>query len=200
LDSAAKTGVADPELFGAVAQLAQGVAPGAEAATSPQGDLTTRTKSLVAYDFTYDKTNLPRYQDNVREVASSISYMLDTKTGERTGSFGTGAGIVTTSSFDDVVDWYRKNLPGGWQSSSVGDFGQLTQQLTQGPGGDLMKLLKGEMPGAAPSNGSANSAAPKVRVALFKSPAAAGTSNDSTIMIMQKNDKPVTVYLQSQVK
>jgi hypothetical protein len=39
-------------------------------------------------------------------------------------------------------------------------------------------------------------AAPKVRVALFTRPSAAG-SPDSTIMIMQKDDKPVSVYLQT---
>ncbi len=166
----------------------------------PQDDLTTRSKSFVAYDFSYDKTNLPRYPDNVRDVASSIGYVLDSKTGEHSGPYGTGAGIVTSSSFDDVVEWYRKNLPAGWQSSSIGDFGQLAQQTTQGPGGDLMKLLKGEMPGAAATNASASTAAPRVRVALFKAPSAEGTSPDSTIMIIQKNDKPVSVYLQSQVK
>ena len=199
LDPPPPVGGQDPELYGAVAQLAQGVAPYGVAMNAPQPDLTTRSKSSVAYDFTYDKTGLPRYPDNVREVASSISYLLDSKTGERSGPLGTGAGIVTSSSFDEVVDWYRKNLPGGWQSSSIGDFAQLAQPI-QGPGGDLMKLLKGEMPGAAPSNGNANPAAPKVRVALFKAPVGRAGSPDSTIMIIQKEDKPVSIYLQSQVQ
>jgi zinc-ribbon domain len=190
----------DPELYGAVAQLAQGVAPYGAAANTSQDNPLPRTKSLVAYDLTYDKTNIPRYQDNVRDVASSISYALDSKTGEHTGAYGTGAGIVTTSSFDDVVDWYRKNLPAGWQSSSIGDFGQLAQQATQGPGGDLMKLLKGEMPGASSTNGSASPPAPKVRVAIFKAPTAGAGSPNATIMIIEKDDKPVSVYLQSEVK
>jgi zinc-ribbon domain len=190
----------DPELFGAVAQLAQGVAPYGAAANTSQNNPFPRTKSLVAYDFTYDKTNIPRYQDNVRNVASSISYALDLKTGEHTGAYGTGAGIVTTSSFDEVVGWYRKNLPAGWQSSSIGDFGQLAQQATQGPGGDLIKLFKGEMPGASSTRSIANPPAPKVRVALFKAPTAGIGPADSTIMIIQKDDKPVSVYLQSQVK
>lgn len=200
LDVASGAGSADPELYGAVAQLAQGVAPYGAAAISAHDNPAGRTKSLVAYDFTYDKTNLPRYSGNVRDVASSISYALDPKTGEHTGAYGTGAGIVTTSSFDDVVDWYRKNVPPGWHSSSIGDFGQLTQQLTQGPSGDLMKLLKGELPGAASTNGNANPAAPKVRVALFTAPTTAAASPDSTIMILQKDDKPVSVYLQTQAK
>jgi hypothetical protein len=197
-DPAPTVGHGDPELYGAVAQLAQGVAPYGAVMNSPQDNLTTRTKSLVAYDFTYDRTNLPRYQDNVREVASSISYVVDSKTGEHSGPYCTGAGIVTSSSFDDVVDWYRKNLPAGWQSSSIGDFGQLAQ-ATQGPGGDLMKLLKGEMPGASSPNGG-TPAASKVRFALFKAPTTGASSPDSTIMILQKEDKPVSVYLQSQVK
>ena len=200
LDSASPGGSDDQALYGAVAQLAQGVAPDGISVTSAQDHPTARTKSLVAYDFSYDKTNLPRYADNVREVASSISYTLDPKTGEQTSAYGSGAGIVTTSSFDDVVDWYRKNVPAGWHSSSIGDFGQLTQQATQGPGGDLMKLLKGEMPGAASTNGNASPAAPKVRVALFAAPTTTADSPDSTIMIMQKDDKPVSVYLQTQVK
>jgi hypothetical protein len=37
-------------------------------------------------------------------------------------------------------------------------------------------------------------------VALFKAPTAGAGSPDSTIMIMQKEDKPVSVYLQSSVK
>lgn len=199
-DPAPIVGGGDPELYGAVAQLAQGVDPYGAAMNPPQDNPGTRTKSLVAYDFTYDKTNLPRYSDNVREVASSISYALDSKTGEHSGPYGTGAGIVTSSSFDDVVDWYRKNLPAGWQSSSLGDFALLTQQATQGPGGDLMKLLKGEMPGASPNHDNTSPAPPKVRVALFKAPTAGAGSSDSTIMIIQKDDKPVSVYLQSAVK
>ena len=63
-----------------------------------------------------------------------------------------------------------------------------------------MKLLKGEMPGAASTNGNASPPAPKVRVALFKPPSIAAASPDSTIMIIQKDDNPVSVYLQSQVK
>lgn len=196
LDNVAVGGIADPELDGAVAQLAQGVAPYGAASVKPQDNPGPRSKSLVAYDFTYDKTALPRYSDNVRDVASSISYALDPKTGEHTGAYGTGAGIVTTSSFDDVVDWYRKNLPAGWQSTSLGDFGQLAQQANQGPSGDLMKLLKGEMPGTATANVSPS--APKVRVALFTTSTTTAGSPDSSIMIMQKDDKPVSVYLQSQ--
>jgi hypothetical protein len=194
-DNAPHGGQDDQALYGAVAQLAQGVAPDGATVISSQDHPTARTKSLVAYDFSYDKTNLPRYPDNVREVASSISHLLDAKTGEPTSAYGTGAGIVTTSSFDDVVDWYRKNVPADWQSSSIGDFGQLAQQATQGPSADIMKLLKGEMPGAA----STSPAAPQVRVALFAAPTSTAGSPDGTIMIMQKVDKPVSVYLQTQV-
>lgn len=200
LDSASPGGSDDQALYGAVAQLAQGVAPDGVAVSSPHDHALTRTKSLVAYDFSYDKTNLPRYPDNVREVASSISHLLDSKTGEPTSAYGTGAGIVTTSSFDDVVNWYRKNVPAGWHSTSIGDFGQLTQQATQGPSGDIMKLLKGEMPGAASTNGNTSPAAPKVRMALFTAPTSTAGSPDSTIMVIQKDDKPVSVYLQTQGK
>jgi hypothetical protein len=195
LESTAHGGGDDQALYGAVAKLAQGMAPDGDTVISSRDHPTARTNSLVAYDFSYDKTNLPRYPDNVREVASSISHLLDSKTGEPTSAYGTGAGIVTTSSFDDVVDWYRKNVPAGWHSSSIGDFGQLTQQATQGPSADIMKLLKGEMPGAA----SSSPAAAKVRVALFTAPTSTAGSPDGTIMIMQKVDKPVSVYLQTQV-
>ena len=113
------------------------------------------------------------------EFGGGSSHLLNSKTGEPTSAYGTGAGIVTTSPFDDVVDWYRKNFPAGWHSTSIGDFGQLTQQATQGPSGDIMKLLKGEMPGAASTNGNTNPAAPKVRVALFKAPTSTAGSPDS---------------------
>ena len=104
-------------------------------------------KSFAAHDFTYDKTGLPRYPDAVSAVVSSMTY----DTPDQTGPYKTGAGIVTTSSFDTVVAWYQKNLPGGWQSTTVGDFARMGAQAAQLSPQNLMKMLTGAQNGGNPA-------------------------------------------------
>jgi hypothetical protein len=185
----------DPELDGSVAQLAAGQTLGPDVDPTGTTTPTSRTKSWVAHDFRYDKTELPRYPTDVRGVASSISYAVNPQTGDRTGGYGTGAGIVTSSSFEDVVAWYRKNMPPGWQSTTIGDFGRLAQQAKQN---DIMRLLKGESGDApASADAAATPPTPKVRLSLFKPQS--GPAN-SSVMIIQRDDKAVTAFLQARFK
>ena len=154
-------------------------------------------KSFSAHDFTYDKTGLPRYPDAIQAVVSSITYDPP----DRTDTYRTGAGIVTGSTFATVVDWYQKNLPGGWQSTTVGDFAQLGAAAGQLSPENILKML-----GAAAQNGAAPqplTAAPatppadRIRISIFKPPP--GQSNPG-IMIVQKGDHPVEALLQAHVR
>jgi hypothetical protein len=154
-------------------------------------------KSFTSRDFTYDKTGLPRYPDAVKAVASSVTY----EPADQTESYSTGAGIVTASPFDTVVGWYQKNLPGGWQSTTVGDFAQLGAQAQQLSPENILKML-----GAAQNGGAANSftpspasaAADRIRISIFKPPP--GAKNAPGIMIVQKGDSPVEALLQAHVR
>jgi hypothetical protein len=155
-------------------------------------------KSFTSRDFTYDKTGLPRYPDGVKAVVSSVTY----EPAGQTDTYSTGAGIVTASSFDTVVDWYQKNLPGGWQSSTVGDFGQLGATAKQLSPENILKML-----GAGAANGGAanaltpapaTAAADRIRISIFKPPP--GAKNAPGIMIVQKGDKPVEALLQAHVR
>jgi hypothetical protein len=162
----------------------------------PSSDAAPSAKSFTSRDFTYDKTGLPHYPDSVTAVVSSITYDVP----DRTDTYRTGAGIVTTNSFDTVAAWYLKNLPGGWQSSTVGDFGRLGAQAQQLSPENIMKMLTaargGGTPGFAPV--PATAAEDRIQVAIFKPPA--GTPQDHQIMIVQKGSHPVEALLQAQVK
>jgi hypothetical protein len=158
-----------------------------DANTPPQG------KSYSTSDFTYDKTNLPRYPDAVSAVVSSISYGPD----GRTDTYSTGAGIVTTSSFDKVVNWYRENLPPGWHDMTIGDMQQLSKQLSAQ---SIMQILGVPPPAdqAAPSRPpGATPAAEPIRISVFSPPA--GGKAKVGVMIVQHGDSPVEALLQAKV-
>jgi hypothetical protein len=162
-----------------------GDADDADAKLPPQG------KSYSANDFTYDKTNLPRYPDANTAVVSSVSYGPD----GRTDTYSTGAGIVTSSSFDQVVNWYRQNLPPGWRAMTIGDMQQLSKQLSAG---SLTQMLGGQ-PGNAPiTAGAADApATAPLRLSIFSPPA--GSPSKSGIMIVQHGDEPVEALLQAKI-
>ncbi len=159
--------------------------------TSPKSD---SDKVLMAHDFRYDKTNLPRYPDSVTSMASAISY----PPGDRTDSYGTSSGIVTSSSFDTVVDWYRKNLPPGWHDTTIRDFGSLAKQLSPE---NIMKMIGSQAGGSTAQPGSAAPAAPppeKLKISIFRPPA--GSKADTGVMIIQKGDQPVQAFMQANVR
>ncbi len=162
------------------------------------GDDSPPLKSFTSRDFTYDKTGLPHYPDAIKAVVSSITYDAP----DRTDTYRTGAGIVTTSPFATVVDWYQKNLPGGWQSSTVGDFAQLGANAQQLSPENILKMLGGGAAGgSAPGSltpAPATAPADRIRISIFKPPA--GSKNEPGIMIVQKGDQPVEALLAAHVK
>lgn len=62
---------------------------------------------VVAKDFSYDSTGLPRYSSGVQSVASGLS--TDTLQHRKSSL----AAIVTNDSFDSVVTWYKSQVPAG---------------------------------------------------------------------------------------
>jgi zinc-ribbon domain len=160
----------------------------------PQG------KSYSANDFTYDKTNLPRYPDEVSAVVSSISYPPD----GGTDIYSTGAGIVASSSFDTVVSWYRQNLPPGWHDMTVGNLQQLSKQLSVQsitqmlgqPPGDAAAGA-GDSSAAAAGAAASTAAADQIRISLFSPPT--GSKAKTGVMIVQHGDGPVEALLQAKI-
>jgi hypothetical protein len=149
---------------------------------------------LTAPDFRYDKTNLPRYSESVKSVASAISY----PPGGRTDTYGTSSGIVTSSPFGTVVDWYRTNLPPGWHNTTLSDFGALAKQLAPE---NIMKMIGSQVGGSAaqPVSAAPATAPPeKLQISMFRPPADSKT--DTGVMIIQKGDQPVQVFMQAHVK
>ena len=102
---------------------------------------------------------------------------------------------------DTVVGWYQKNLPGGWQSTTVGDFAQLGANAAQLSPENILKMLgAGAQGGAAPKSltlAPATAAPDRIRISIFKPPA--GVTNKPAIMIVQKGDRPVEALLQARV-
>jgi hypothetical protein len=151
-------------------------------------------KSYHSNDFTYDKTNLPRYPDAVSAVVSSITY----PPGEKTDTYSTGAGIVTTSSFDTVVSWYRQNLPPGWHDLTIGDMQQLSKQLSTQ---SIMQIFGAPPPSSPAAASSADPSAPSadpIRLSMFSPPA--GSKAKTGVMIVQHDDSPVEALLQAKVE
>lgn len=152
-------------------------------------------KMLKAQDFRYDKTNLPRYPDGVTSTMSAINYPVASDT----ATYGTSAGIVTSSSFETVVDWYQKNLP-GWHDMTIKDFGQFGRQAKQQLSTDnLMKMLSGQAPPpSAAGAADPSSDADRVSLSLFTPPP--GTNNGQSVAVIQKGGKPVAALLSLKVK
>jgi len=153
----------------------------------------TPTKTLTARDFRYDKTGLPRYPEANTAVSSAMSYDVP----GRTDTYGSACGILTTSSFDDVVGWYRKNLPASWSDSTMSDMDQLRKQLTPDKIMQMIAAPNGGTPEKSAGDVPATAAADRQRLSLFSPPA--GTKGDVGIMIVQKGDNPVTVLMKAHI-
>ncbi len=196
-DSASgQAGKGAPQLEGDLLRLAAGKSlSGAGADDEPPAMPVPQGKSYSARDFSYDKTNLPRYPDAVTAVVSSISYGPD----GRTDRFSTGAGILTSNSFDTVVGWYRAHLPAGWHELTIGDMGRMSRQLSPENLGKLLGQATGgtESSGAPADRDAASAAADRLRISLFEPPA--GSPNKTGVMIVQHGDQPVEALLQAKI-
>jgi hypothetical protein len=151
-------------------------------------------KVLSAHDFSYDKTGLPRYLDANQAVFSAMSYDVP----GRTDTYGSASGIVSGSAFDDVVGWYRKNLPAGWSNSTVSDLnrlGAVAQQLSPDKIMQMFADPNGGTPEKSAGDIPATATADRIRLSMFSPPA--GTKGDPGVMIVQRDGKPVTILMKT---
>jgi len=157
--------------------------PGADTLDPPQAD----NQTLSAQDFRYDKTGLPRYPDAVSGVVSAYTYGR----GGQQDIKGSSVAIATTSSFDTAVTWYVKNLPAGWHAQTVGDLHALAQQLSVE---NLGRILGTVARSADPTTSApAPPVGPQVKVSVFTPPK--GAANNPGVMIVQKDQEPVKIFL-----
>jgi hypothetical protein len=139
---------------------------------------------LKASDFRYDKTGLPRYAQFVSTTASTLYHAAGS------AAYHSTAAIITSSRFEDVVDWYKAQLPAGWNAQVVGDVGALAQQVSIG---NILNTLTAatQNKSATPSNALPNTtstSAPSAdaqSVAMFSPPP--NSVGDPSIMIQQSN-------------
>jgi hypothetical protein len=153
-------------------------------------------KILKASDFRYDKTGLPRYAQAVSTTGSTLSHDIGST------AYHSTAAIITSSRFEDVVDWYKAQLPSGWNVQLVGNVGALAQQVSIG---NILTALtaatqnKGETPGSAlpdtaPTTASTSGqSANALSVAMFSPPP--NSAGDPSIMIQQGTDHTVEITM-----
>jgi hypothetical protein len=155
---------------------------------------TAQNPTLAADDFRYDKTGLPRYPQSVRKIASTLSREAPPGHG-----YHSTCAIVSSSSFQDVVDWYKANLPTGWSEQTVGDLNSLAQQVSLA---NITAALTAAAHAGSPTgtaaagNDNAAAAGPPedaLSVAMFSPPP--GMSGDPIIMIRQKAGQPVVITM-----
>jgi hypothetical protein len=178
-----------------VVRLAAGAPLSADGLDPPDGSGNLASgKVLTAPDFRYDKTGLPRYVDGNKAVFSAMSYDVEGKT----DAYGSSAAILTNNSFDDTVSWYKKNLPAGWSSETIGDLNQLGAVAQQFSPEKIMQMLAGGGTAKPDAPPAPTAAADRIRLSLFSPPA--GTKGELGIMIVQKGDKPVEILMKTHVK
>jgi hypothetical protein len=147
---------------------------------------------LKANDFRYDKTGLPRYGQSVSTNASTLYHAAGS------AAYHSTAAIVTSSRFEDVVDWYKARLPSGWSVQVVGDVGALAQQVSMS---NILNTLTAatQNKDATPSNAlpaTASTSAPSANalsVAMFSPPP--NSVGDPSIMIQQGTDRTVEITM-----
>ncbi len=153
-------------------------------------------KQLIAHDFRYDKTGLPRYPDATKAVISAISY----DEADQTDRFGSSSAIVTGSAFEDVVSWYGKNLPPGWHDVTVGDLnrlGAVAQQLSPDKIMGMLIAPNGGTPVKSVAETPSTAASERMRLSIFSPPA--GTKGELGVMVVQQGDKPVEILMKTRV-
>jgi hypothetical protein len=165
-------------------RLAAGAALSASSGDAPQANSRDATvRVLSARDFSYDRTALPRYADASQAILSALSY----DTPGKTDTYGSASGIVTGSSFDDVVTWYRKSLPAGWSNTTLSDLnrlGAVAQQLTPDKILQMLNPQSSSAPGQSVGDTPATAAADRVRLSQ---------------MVVQHGDKPVQILMKTHV-
>ncbi|HEV7704414.1 MAG TPA: hypothetical protein VGO46_08980 [Gemmatimonadaceae bacterium] len=145
----------------------------------------------MAHDFSLDSTGLPRYSSGVTTIASGMS--TDTVRHKKS----TIAAIVTNDSFDNVVDWYKGQVPAGWHNAVVGDMDAMTKALSP----DAIKnMISGAMSGGPVDTAAVTAAAAgrKTGVAIFSPPNQ--TADPRSIMVVTKPGKPVEIIMSKKLQ
>ncbi|HEY2682666.1 MAG TPA: hypothetical protein VGI93_04090 [Steroidobacteraceae bacterium] len=147
---------------------------------------------LKAADFRYDRTGLPRYAQSVTTTASTLYHAADST------AYHSTAAIITSNRFQDVVDWYRSQLPPGWNVQVMGDVGALAKQVSIA---NIMTTLTaaaqskggssgGAMPNPPPGDAASGNA---LSIATFAPPP--DLAGDPTIMVQQSSDGTVEITM-----
>jgi hypothetical protein len=118
----------------------------------------------------------------------------------RTDTYGSSSGIVTGSGFDDVVDWYRKNLPAGWSNSTLSDLNRLGAVAQALSPDKVMQMLAAQNDAAtAKSVGDipATAADDRMRISMFSPPP--GTKGALGVLVVQHGDQPVAIMMKTHI-
>jgi hypothetical protein len=147
---------------------------------------------LKASDFRYDKTGLPRYAQSVSTTGSTLSHDIGST------AYHSTAAIITSSRFEDVVEWYKAQLPSGWNVQVVGNVGALAQQVSIG--NILSTLTAATQSKKAAPNTALPSTAPTstpsgnvLSVAMFSPPP--NSAGDPSIIIQQGMDHSIEITM-----
>jgi hypothetical protein len=145
----------------------------------------------MARDFSLDSTGLPRYASGVSQIASGVS--TDTVRHKKS----TMAAIVTNDSFDNVVDWYKGQLPAGWHASVIGDVDAMAKALSPNA---ITNMISGALNGGSVDTASVSAAAAgrKTGVAVFNPPNQ--TADPRSIMVMTKPGQPVQIMMSKKLQ
>ena len=162
---------------------------GSENDTLPAGPPPATLK--MAHDFSLDSTGLPRYSSNVTTIASGMS--TDTVRHKK----ATMAAIVTNDSFDNVVDWYKGQVPAGWHNAVVGDMEAMSKALSPDA---ITNMISGAMSGGPVDTAAISAAAAgrKTGVAIFSPPNQ--TADTRSIMVMTKPGQPVQIIMSKKLQ
>ena len=107
------------------------------------------------------------------------------------------ASIVTSDSFDNVVSWYKGQMPAGWHASVIGDMDAMKKALSP----DAIKnMISGALNGGPVDTASVTAAQSGhgTSVAIFEPPNQ--TADPRSIMIMTQAGTPVQVVMSKKLQ
>jgi hypothetical protein len=167
-----------------------GLGPAGPDSTSAQPGATT----VMAHDFTYDVTGLPRYPNAVSKVASARA----TKS-QAPADTGSTCVLLTTDSFGQVVAWYHGQLPTTWKQAVIPNFDALGKGLSVS---NIAKMLAALRPGSTPSMSTVldttGNSRDHISVAVWEPPSSEGGGSKG-VMVVTKTGKPTEIILKRRV-
>jgi hypothetical protein len=147
--------------------------------------------TVMAPNFKYDLTGLPRYS-NVTRSMSGLGTRKDVA-----ADTSTAVAMLTPDSFDSVAAWYHTHVPPGWHEMKMGNMEQLAAQVSPH---NIAKMLSAYVNGASASDSSPAPAdsAPGHSIATWTAP-----DNDAHhyrgIMVVTSPGEPTRVVMKRSV-